>query len=130
MSYYKIDATKLNRKLINTSDFDKDVIVEFLEDVPSINSKTTLDNVYIKSTDREFIANEINKLIKEDLSSTKAEFDLDEFGVQYFFCSNNPITKTSSISCELKNKEGGAVIYDIVRIGKAKDEFNLFIPVD
>ena len=115
-------------ELIDIFNLDSKVILSLLEKVSSIKPSKIHDKIYQKSLDKEFITSEIIKLINEDFDLTKKEFDLNEIKIQYFFTIYHPITKISCFSCELKNIEGGSIIYDIVRIGKCEDEFYLFIP--
>src|SRR5690606_36258937 len=122
MSYHHVkNPDILKNELIDVFNLDSQVILGLLESVSSIKPNKILGEIYQESLDKEFITNEIIKLIKED-------FDLKEFKIQYFFTLYHPVTKISSFSCELKNLNGGAVVYDIVRVGKYKDEFYLFIP--
>jgi len=128
MSYYHVkNLDILKNELIDIFNLDSQVILSLVEKVSSIKPNKILGKIYQKSLDKEFITSEIVKLINEDFDFTKKDFDLNEFKIQYFFTLYHPVTKISCFSCELKNKEGGAIIYDIVRIGKYKDEFYLFI---
>lgn len=129
MSYHQVkNLDILMNELIDIFNLDSKVILSLLEKVSSIKPSKIHDKIYQKSLDKEFITSEIIKLINEDFDLTKKEFDLNEFKIQYFFTIYHPITKISCFSCELKNIEGGSIIYDIVRIGKCEDEFYLFIP--
>jgi len=64
-------------------------------------------------------------LNKEDLKSTQEEFDFNGFSIQYFFIKYNPIVQMSSFSCEIKNLNGGAIIYDIIRVFRYGSEYYL-----
>lgn len=129
MSYYHVkNPDILKNELIDIFNLDSPVISSLLEKVSSIKPNKILGKIYKKSLDKEFLTNEIIKLINEDFDFTKEDFDLNEFKIQYFFTLYHPVMKISCFSCELKNLNGGAIIYDIVRIGKYKDEFYLFIP--
>lgn len=130
MSYHQVNnSDKLKNELIDVSNLDEDFISNLLANVSSIKPNIISSNkLILNSSDKEIIINKIKTLIMEDFSSTKEDFDLNEFSIQYFFNYYNPIIKMSSFSNELKNLNGGAIIYDIIRIGKYKDEFYLFIP--
>lgn len=129
MSYHQVNnSDKLKDALIDVFNLDPKVIYNLLAKVSSIKPNKILGKIYQKSLDKEFITNEIIKLINEDLELTKEDFDLNEFKIQYFLTLYHPVAKISSFSCELKNLNDGAVIYDIVRIGKYNDEFYLYIP--
>ena len=128
MSYYQIKSDKLNRKLIDVFKLDKGTLLNFLENVASINLSAITNEVYQKSSDKELILNEICKLVKEDFILTEKEFNTGEFDIQYFFIPYNPIIKISTFSCELKSTNGSAIVYDVVRIGKNENEFYLYLP--
>lgn len=130
MSYHQVNnSDKLKNELIDVSKLDEDFISNLLANVSSIKPNIISSNkLILNSSDKEILINKIKTLIMEDFSSTKKDFDLNEFSIQYFFNYYNPIIKMSSFSNELKNLNGGAIIYDIIRIGKYKDEFYLFIP--
>lgn len=130
MSYHQVNnSDKLKNELIDISNLDEDFILNLLANVSSIKPNIISSNkLILNSSDKEILINKIKALIMEDLSSTKEDFDLNGFSIQYFFNYYNPIIKMSSFSNELKNPNGGAIIYDIIRIGKYKDEFYLFIP--
>lgn len=130
MSYHQVNnSDKLKNELIDVSKLDEDFISNLLANVSSIKPNIISSNkLILNSSDKEILINKIKTLIMEDFSSTKEDFDLNEFSIQYFFNYYNPIIKMSSFSNELKNLNGGAIIYDIIRIGKYKDEFYLFIP--
>lgn len=130
MSYHQVNnSDKLKNELIDVSNLDEDFISNLLANVSSIKPNIISSNkLILNSSDKEILINKIKTLIMEDFSSTKEDFDLNEFSIQYFFNYYNPIIKMSSFSNELKNLNGGAIIYDIIRIGKYKDEFYLFIP--
>jgi len=130
MSYHQVNnSDKLKNELIDVSNLDEDFISNLLANVSSIKPNIISSNkLILNSSDKEILINKIKTLIMEDFSSTKEGFDLNEFSIQYFFNYYNPIIKMSSFSNELKNLNGGAIIYDIIRIGKYKDEFYLFIP--
>lgn len=130
MSYHQVNnSDKLKNELIDISNLDEDFISNLLANVSSIKPNIISSNkLILNSSDKEILINKIKTLIMEDFSSTKEGFDLNEFSIQYFFNYYNPIIKMSSFSNELKNLNGGAIIYDIIRIGKYKDEFYLFIP--
>ncbi|MDK7375339.1 hypothetical protein QP519_07255 [Weeksella virosa] len=130
MSYHQVNnSDKLKNELIDVFNLDEDFISNLLANVSSIKPNIISSNkLILNSSDKEILINKIKTLIMEDFSSTKEDFDLNEFSIQYFFNYYNPIIKMSSFSNELKNLNGGAIIYDIIRIGKYKDEFYLFIP--
>ena len=129
MSYYHVkNPDILKNELIDIFNLDSPVISSLLEKVSSINPNKILSKIYKKSLDKEFLTNEIIKLINEDFTTTKEDFDLNKFKIQYFFTLYHPVLKISCFSCELKNPSGGAIIYDIVRIGIYKDDFYLFTP--
>lgn len=130
MSYHQVNnSDKLKNELIDVSKLDEDFISNLLANVSSIKPNIISSNkLILNSSDKEILINKIKILIMEDFSSTKEDFDLNEFSIQYFFNYYNPIIKMSSFSNELKNLNGEAIIYDIIRIGKYKDEFYLFIP--
>lgn len=128
MSYFKVNSKKLKKELVDISNLREEIILNFLMDASSIKLNEIPNKIDYKSSNIEFITRQIIKLIKEDFISTEEDFNLNDLDIQYFFNVYNPIIKMSSFSCELKHVNGGAIIYDIVRIGKNKDEYFLFIP--
>lgn len=129
MAYHQLkNPDILKDELIDVFNLNQQVMSGLLEKVSSINPDEVHGKLYLNSHDKVSISNEITKLIQEDLRSTRDDYNFDDFEIQYFFTLIHPVTKISCFSCELKNPDGGAIIFDIVRIGKYKDEFHLFVP--
>jgi len=126
MAYFEVNnPDNLKKELIDGSNPDSGLILNLLEKIKPKKAKYSSDKLYLISSDKEFLAKEIVKLISEDLESTIEEFDFDGFEIQYFFLLYNPFIKMASFSCELKNPNGGAVIYDIVRVYQYRNEYYL-----
>ena len=129
MPYFEVNnPDNLKTELIDGSNPDFNFILKLLEKIKLKKAKHSSDKLYLISSDKEFLAKEIVKLISEDLESTIEEFDFEGFEIQYFFSLYNPFIKMASFSCELKNPNGGAVIYDIIRIYLYRNEYYLSKP--
>src|SRR5690554_1544279 len=86
MAYFEVNnPDNLKKELIDGSNPDSGLISNLLEKIKPKKAKYSSDKLYLISSDKEFLAKEIVKLISEDLESTIEEFDFDGFEIQYFF---------------------------------------------
>lgn len=86
MSYHQVNnSDKLKNELIDVFNLDEDFISNLLANVSSIKPNIISSNkLILNSSDKEILINKIKTLIMEDFSSTKEDFDLNEFSIQYF----------------------------------------------
>lgn len=126
MSYFEFNnPDQIETELIDVSTLREEIILKFLNKIQSEKPKKILGQMFLKSPDENLVAKEIIKLFKEDLKSTQEEFDFNGFSIQYFFIKYNPVVQMSSFSCEIKNLNGGAIIYDIIRVFRYGNEYYL-----
>lgn len=121
MNYFNLDnPNKLKTELIDLTTLNEKSIIKFVEKIISGKPDKIQGKIYLITSDREILVNEIIKFIQLDLQSINEEFDFE-----YFFCLYNPVTQMASFSCELKRQSGGGIIYDVVRIFIKENEYYL-----
>ncbi len=126
MNYFNLDnPNKLKTELIDLSNLNEKSILKLIEKIIPGKPENFQCKLFLITSDKEILVNEIINFIQLDLQSIKEEFDFEEFEIEYFFSLYNPVTQMASFSCELKRKSGGGIIYDIVRVFMNENEYYL-----